>query len=84
MLEGQPLTLVDGDGPGQAEGELFESALYFGLDDFRFGIDDIFIVLPGFGFDIDRLIISLALYLDQVFTQTDDPSDAAVIEALFL
>ena len=82
MVEGEALTLVDGDGPGQAERELPELALHLGFYLAGLVVDFIAHVLPLEGRHLDGLRIAGTEHADVGAVQVGDTPYAAVVEEM--
>src|SRR2546422_621806 len=82
-IEGQPLTLVNGDSPCQFQWMLTKRAKYLFLHLLCFFVERVPNVLPFDWSDGDVCGIGLAAYEDFVAAETGDPANLAVKEPLF-
>ena len=79
VVEGQSLTLMDGDGPGQSQGQLPEGALHLGLNLACLLVQRVAGVLPFQRFHLDGLAVALAIDGETVVAGLHHTSDATII-----
>ena len=82
-FEGQSLTLMDGDGPRQPQGQLRELPQHLGLNLARHVVQRVAGILPLQRFHLDGLAVALAIHLQPVVLGQRHVSDAPVIVAVF-
>ena len=82
-LEGQTLTLMNGDGPCQTKWQLTELALYFRLNDSCLWVQLILCILPLQRFDINSLTIARTEHTDTTVADFHDFTDAPIIISVF-
>ena len=82
VVERQALALVDGDGPGQAQGQLAEGALHVGLDGARLGVDGVAGVFPLQRLYLDRLRVAFAQHEHLVLVDVGNVAYTAVVVAV--
>ena len=78
-LEGQTLTLVDGDGPGQPQGQLVELSLNLRLNLAGLRVQLVLGVLPNQRFHLYRLGIARTEHADPSVADFHDFTDSTVV-----
>ena len=79
MLKGQALALMDGDGPGQAQGILLEGTCNLGFYGLGLGVDGVFGILPLIRLHLDSVFVARTEHGDGLLVDGDDMSDTAVV-----
>ena len=83
VIEGEALTLVDGNGPRQSQGQLAELALHLGLYLSRLRVQLILCILPFQRFYFYRLAVVRTEHIDATVADFNDFTDAAVEVTMF-
>ena len=81
-LEGETLTFVDGDGPGQSQGQLVELSLNLRLNLAGFRVQLVLGILPGQRFHLYRLGIARTEHADHTVADFHDFTDSTVVIAV--
>ena len=82
MIEGQPLTLMDSDGPRQSQGQLFKGSLHLGLNLARLLIQGITSILPFQWLHLDCLIVAFAIDGEFLLANLHHAPNLTIIKAM--